>query len=213
MTIKKGEDWGGTAELSPDAPIVFTDAQLADLFEIDPNGSLIGPAMVGLRGPSEHDGAQPGDLARTVSARGDEHALRSGARPALPIDLAVVTFDGEQRVVAGSLVLRRSRWAGVVEGAMNASFLGDWNVTPTGHPNDGRLDVVRAELSISDRLKARNRLASGAHIPHPDISIRRLKTGSFQPDSRAKLWLDHREYGHVHDVEFVVHPDATTIVI
>lgn len=213
MTIEKGQDWGSSAALPDDAPIAYTDADLADLFTIESNGSLSGPSHVGLRGPTEQDRTHPADLARTVSARGDEASLRSGERPALPIDLAVVTFDGEQRVVAGSLVLRRPRWVGVVEGAMNASFLGDWNVTPSGHPNDGRLDVLRADLSIGDWFKARKRLASGAHIPHPDISIRRLKSGSFQPDPRARLWLDHREFGHVHDVEFVVHPDATTIVI
>ena len=212
MTIEKGQDWGGSAELPPDAPIVSTDAQLADLFTITTDGAIVGPAFVGLRGSHDHD-RSPADLAKTVSARADDDELRTGQRTALPIDLAVVTFDGDQRVIAGSLVLRRPRWVGVVEGAMNASFLGEWNVAPSGHPNDGRLDVVRADLSIGDRFKARTRLPAGAHIPHPDISIRRLKSGKFQPDSRARLWLDHHEIGHVHDVGFVVHPDATSIVI
>lgn len=212
MTIEKGKDWGTRLELPTDAPIVSTDHELAQLFSIDADGSLAGPSMIGLRSPTPEVNNASG-LARTVSARASNDELRSGERTALPIDLAVVSLDGEWHVIAGSLVLRRPRWAGVVEGAMNASFYGDWNVAPAGHPNDGRLDVIRAELPIADRLKARKRLPAGTHIPHPGITVRRLKAGKFTPDSRARVWLDHHDFGHVHEVDFAVHPDATTIVI
>lgn len=209
MTIEKGKDWGSQMELPTDSPVVSTDRELAQHFTVSGDGVLVGPKIVGLCGPLPTNG----DLARTVSARGSETELRSGQRTALPIDLAVVTFDGRTQVVSGSIVIRRPWWMGVVEGAMNASFLGEWNVTPAGHPNDGRFDVVRAELSTSDRFKAKKRLLSGTHIPHPDITIRRLRSGEFTPDSRASLWLDHHDFGHVDHVKFVVHPDATTIII
>jgi len=76
VTIEKGQDWGGSAELPPDAPIVSTDAQLADLFTIATDGSVVGPAFVGLRSSHDHD-RNPADLAKTVSARAMSCALIS----------------------------------------------------------------------------------------------------------------------------------------
>lgn len=220
MTIKKGEDWGSRGELPDDAPIVSSDRDLAKLFTIALDGgggtTLDGPTHVGLSAKdpvTNLSGTPTTDLARTVSARGTISDLRSGDRTQLPIDLTVVTVDDELVVMAASLVIRRSNWFGVVEGAMNASFLGSWNVTPSGHPNDGRLDVVRAELSLGDRWKARSRLESGTHVPHPGIATRRLKSHAFQPDSRATVRIDGVEIGHAHTVSFRVVPDATTIVI
>ncbi len=219
MTIKKGEDWGSRGELPEHAPIVSSDRELAGLFTINRNGdtvNLAGPEHVGLS-PNDLVTNVPGtptaDLARTVSARGTPSELRQGERTQLPIDLTVVTVDDTDHVMAASLVIRRPFWLGAVDAAMNASFLGDWNVAPSGHPNDGRLDVIRADLSASDRWKARSRLASGTHVPHPDIAIRRLKTHEFQPDSRATVRIDGVEMGHAHEVRFIVVPDAVTIVI
>lgn len=219
MTIEKGQDWGSRGSLGGDAPIVAGDRALAELFTITrhPEGSptLTGPAHVGLLGPdpTTANRAPANDLARTVSARGTAHDLRNGERTQLPIDLAVVRIDETDVVMAASLVIRRPYWLGAVEGAMNASFLGEWNVTPRGHPNDGRLDVVRAELSLGDRWKARSRLTSGSHVPHPDISVRRLKTHNLQTDSRATVRIDGVDHGHRHSVSFVVVPDAVTITI
>ena len=215
MTIKKGEDWGTVGPLSPDAPVVSGDRELAELFTVVRSASgshtLSGPAQVGLSGASSDVSHR--DLARTVSARASESDLRAGDRPQLPIDLAIVTIDDEDLVMAASLVIRRQLWLGVVEGAMNAAFLGEWNVTPSGHPNDGRLDVVRAQLSAGDRWKARSRLVSGTHLPHPDISIRRLKQHSFDVDRRASVHIDGRDVGSPSAVAFVVVPDATTIIV
>jgi hypothetical protein len=222
MTIEKGEDWGSRANLDRDAPIVSSDRAIAELFEIDSNGDslqLVGPAQVGLIGARDPAGpktAKPApthDLARTVSARGSSVNLREGERSHLPLDLAVVTIDGVNHVLAASLVIRRPLWTGNVSAVMNASFLGEWNVAPAGHPNDGRLDVIDAHLSTGDRLKARTRLASGTHLPHPGISIRRLKAGELTPEHQAIVRLDGVVLGRVEHVTFTVFPDATTLVI
>ena len=220
MTIKKGEDWGSAGPLDPDAPVVSTDRQVAELFTIATPESgaptLDGPQQLGLSMPAaQSDASNPAhhDLGRTVSARATVPELRSGDRPQLPIDLVIVTIDDVDVVMAASLVIRRPLWMGVVEAAMNASFYGEWNVSPSGHPNDGRLDIIRAELSAGDRWKARSRLASGAHLPHPDISVRRLKKHQFDVDGRATVRIDGQDFGHASSVSVVVVPDATTIVI
>ena len=203
MTIRKGEDWGTRTSLRPGDPIVSADSDLASFFSVV-NGEISGPERVGLVG---------GDLARTVGGMAQPDELRQGERPALPIDLGIVTIDGTTMVMASNLVIRRPRWAGAVDAAMNAGFLGSWNVAPSSHPNDGRFDVVHAELSLGDRCKARSRLDSGTHIPHPDIGIRRLKSAVFAPDRRARVWVDGVCLGSASEVTFVVCADATHVLI
>ena len=104
-------------------------------------------------------------------------------------------------------------WAGKTEAAMNSAFLDDWNVTPSGHPNDGRFDVITCEMSMSDRWKARKRLPAGTHVPHPDLSIRRLKHAVFRPVPTAKVFMDGRPMGAVVRVEVTVIADATSVAI
>ena len=224
MTIEKGKDWGTRAIIATTVPAVESDAGLADLFSVDRTSgspSLEGPDVVALlahEASSTDPRQSSGGLARTVGARGSSELILGNERALLPLDLGVatlVTSDGEQRdqVVASSLVVSTRFWAGPIRGAMNAAFLGDWNVAPGGHPNDGRFDVIEAELSISDRIKARNRLPSGSHIPHPGISIRRLKTAEFAVGRSASVWIDGREQGRVAKVQVVVFPDAVSIAI
>jgi hypothetical protein len=203
MTIRKGQDWGTTGELGAHDPIVSSDRAMAELFSFE-RGELNGPTLVGLVG---------GDLARTVGATGTADDLRLGARTTLPIDLGIVSIDGSDHVMVASLVVRRAGWRGEVTVVMNASFLGSWNVAPKGHPNDGRFDVITAELSLANRWKARSRLATGTHMPHPDIEMRRLKSGSVVPHRRARVWVDGRLIGPASLVEFVVRPDAARVVI
>ena len=38
---------------------------------------------------------------------------------------------------------------------MNAQWLGDWDLGPRSHPNDGLLDVTDGTLPFGDRWKAR----------------------------------------------------------
>ena len=160
-----------------------------------------------------HDADFDGDLARTLSARADDGELVGGDRTLLPIDLAIVSADEKKMVMVASLVIRRSWWRGPISAAMNASYLGDWNVAPSGHPNDGRVDVIEADLSLSDRWKARTRLASGTHVPHPDISIRRLKQASWELDGTRSVTVDGVDLGRPASVTIDVVADAVTVAI
>ncbi len=225
MTIEKGKDWGSRGIVPADAPVVDSDAGLASLFSVeiaeDGAAAISGPALVGLIAdptPSPKPQMASNGLAKTLSARGSAEALRGNERTIVPIDLGVVTLsrpgpETMRIVMASSLVISSRFWAGVTEGAMNAAFLGDWNVTPTGHPNDGRFDVVRVEMSMADRLKARSRLTSGTHLPHPDISIRRLKNATFVPAPSARVRVDGHPYGACVEVAVSVIPDAVLVAI
>ena len=46
------------------------------------------------------------------------------------------------------VVVRRQWWRGEIVMAMNAQFYGRYDVAPRGHPNDGKVDVVRVDPSM-----------------------------------------------------------------
>ncbi len=200
MTIEKGEDWGGRGRLPADAPVVDADAALAASWSADDPDRVVGLLA--------------GDLHRTVGGRGTVQQLRNEERTVLPIDIGILTLpDGTERPFVAHVVRRRRFWAGTTLAVMNASFVGEWNVAPRGHPNDGRLDVVEAKLSFSDRRKAASRLPAGAHVPHPDISIRRLKRGTFEVASGDRLIVDGEPITASGQIEWTVVPDALSILI
>ena len=83
-----------------------------------------------------------------------------------PIDLGQVLVDGRLHLFVAHLVARNRWWTRACV-AMNAQRLGDWNLGPKGHPNDGLLDTSDARLHGPDLPKVRRRLATGTHLPPP----------------------------------------------
>ena len=153
-----------------------------------------------------------GDLCRTLGGPADEGRLRSPDAVRFSIDLGEALLDGRLHVFVAHLVARTRGWGHVLVG-MNAQFVGSWRLGPVAHPNDGLLDVYRADLSLPDRLKVRARVRHGAHLPHPGITQRR--TAAFQVDLGRLLpiYLDGERSGQARNVALRVEPDALTVVI
>lgn len=203
MTIRKGEVWGSEIECPADVVVAHDDADAA---------ALVGSAL--------RDGRPPpvvalvgGDLARTCGARRTVAPTPGENVQALPLDIASVLVDGEVHHFVAHLISRRSWWRGRVLAVMNAQFLGSWDVAPRSHPNDGRLDLFDADLALGDRLKARKRLASGTHVPHPAISQRRVTGVQIDVDDGSRVYLDGRDVGSAKALSIRVIPDAWTAVI
>ena len=161
MTIERGQDWGRRVD-RPDELVEVADDAAA------------GALVTGLRRagrPLPPLGLLAGDLRRTLG-RPDAVTALDRQVSEFTVDLGVVTVAGEEHWFVSHVVARRSWWRGEVVAAMNAEFLGAWDVAPRGHPNDGRLDLVRVQdLSVSDRWKAWRRLPSGSYLPHPGIEV------------------------------------------
>ena len=104
-------------------------------------------------------------------------------------------IDGRLHWFVAHLVARRSWWWGEVFVAMNAEWLGRFDVAPRAHPGDGLLDTLSGRPSSDDRIKAHRRLPSGTHVPHPAIVERRAH--SIQQDFARPLdiWLDGQKVG------------------
>jgi len=154
-----------------------------------------------------------GDLCRTVGGRGDADRLRSPEAMSLPADLGSVLIDGRLHWFVAHLVVRRSWWRGRVVAVMNAQWIGPWDVAPRSHPNDGLLDVFDGDLSLDDRWKARRRLRTGTHVPHPGIAQRRVAALQLELDRPTPVWLDGERVAEARTLSIRIEPDAYTCIV
>jgi hypothetical protein len=202
VTIAKGRPWGHPGPLPADGCVVDDDAA-AGLAVARARQSGTAVPILGLGG---------GDLCKTVGGRGEVGRLRSAEAVTFPIDIGVASADGVDHWFVAHVVARNRTWTRVVA-AMNSSWLGEWNVAPRAHPNDGLLDVYDARPRIGELRKIRRRLLLGAHLPHPRIRERRTAAAEFVFDSPMTLWVDGRRLGRVQNLALRVEPDAALVVV
>lgn len=203
VTIKKRMPWSELGTLDDGGVVASTDADAAqELSRARIEGRDL--PMIGLIG---------GDLCRTLSGPGDVARLRSPEARRYPMDLGHVEFDGEERIFVAHVIARRRWWRGRAVAVMNAQWFGAWDLGPKSHPNDGLLDISDGSLSLGDRIKARRRLATGTHVPHPGISTKRTATRSFTFDHPLTLWIDGIKVGSCRTMSVRVEPDAFTVVV
>ncbi len=203
MTIRHGEPWGEPGGLDADGIVVESDRAARRLIEsaLDDGRPLPAIGLVG------------GDLCRTVGGPGDRSRI-FGDGMRLPVDLGMVSLDGgpEQPFVAHCFFLR-SWLIGPITAVMNAQFRGTWDVAPRSHPNDGRLDVLQCSLGLSDRIKARRRLALGSHVPHPGIVEQRVRNIVLEFRRPQTVLIDGERMGRCRSAALHIVPDAYTVVV
>jgi hypothetical protein len=205
VTIRRGESWGTAGGLPEGAVVVGSDAEARRVVTEARRAGEPVPAL-GLLG---------GDLCRTLGGRGDPDRLRQPEAPVLPVDLGAVLLDGVQHWFVAHLVARGSWWRGRIVAAMNAEFLGAWDVAPRAHPGDGLLDVldVAPEMSLGDRLRARSRLGTAGHLPHPAVAVSRRPAVQVELARPTPVWLDGERVGEARRLSIRVEPDALTCVV
>jgi hypothetical protein len=203
VPIRKGEPWGEPGPLAPDGIVVRSDAEARAAVERARREHAPLPEL-GLLG---------GDLCRTVGGRGDEDRLHTDGATRLSVDLGSVLLDGRQHWFVAHLVARRSWLRGPIVAAMNAEWLGDWDVAPRAHPNDGLLDVVEADPPLADRWRARRRLRTGAHLPHPAIRLEQTRARQLDLARPLDVWLDGERVGSASAISLRVEPDALRVVV
>lgn len=203
MTIEKGRRWGAPGPLPASGVEVRSDGEARAVLEAAKRANQPLPTL-GLLG---------GDLCRTVGGRNDAVRLRSPEAMALPTDLGSVLIDGRLHWFVAHLVVRRSWWRGPVIAVMNAQWIGAWDVAPKAHPNDGVLDVLEGDLSLGDRWKARRRLSTGTHVPHPGITQRRVAALQLELDRPTPVWLDGERVAEARTLSVRTEPDAYTCIV
>jgi hypothetical protein len=180
--IRAGEPWGEPATDPPERTVTGCDADLAHAIDealgtrlwFRPVSSDLARA-IGLAPDASEPGSTelPLDLLRAVT--GDEtgapvvkavvNAAVIGTRPDR-LRWSTRRFHAE--ISIDGRVVFSGRTTTVV--IANGQFLHGLDVVPRGHPGDGRAEVQAYSLSRSQRRLMQRRLATGTHVPHPDIS-------------------------------------------
>lgn len=180
MPIRKGEDWGSDGPLPDDAVEIRSDAEAGAIVAEAMRSGVVPPPLALLGG----------DLARAVGSTGDPARLARGTVRHLPLDVGEVDVDGQRRWFVAHLVARRRLWHGRFVAVMNTEYLGSWKLAPRAHPGDGLLDVLDGRLGADDRLKARRRVLTGDHLPHPGIEVRRVASVELDLGRPTTIHLD-----------------------
>lgn len=234
MTIAKGQPWGRQGPLDAAGPVAATDAELARVVAAavlagdvpEPTGLIGGDLFSTLGG--KPSGRRPTDedawwypldalvVRSTTDGVSSEPAVAVAHVVAFrapeagrPSDRLVGALRGRRHPPK----LRRAPW--FVDETLiiaNAAFVGDWNIAPRGHPNDGRLEVTQGRLGARDRRQLAGRLAAGTHLPHPGLTTSRPKAldAGMGP---WRLYVDGVDTGMVDDFGVELIPDAFTAVM
>jgi diacylglycerol kinase family enzyme len=203
MTIERGGAYGRVAPLPADGVIVRSDRGAAAIVA-DARARGRAVPTIGLLG---------GDLCRTLGGTGDEARLRGSEAITLPIDLAEADVDGHVHLFLAHVIARRSWWTGQVWAAMNAEWLGGWDVAPRAHPGDGLLDTLDVSMSLRDRIKARRRLPTGTHVPHPAIAQQRRGHAEVTFDSPVGIWIDGLRVGDTTSLAVRITGEVVDVVV
>lgn len=205
MTIRPGQPWGTVEPLPDDVVTVVDDASVASL--LDPSDGT---------GPPQPVAPRRGDCWRAAGGRPEWDRVAAGGEVALlPWDAVEVRADGRRWWAVAHVVARGRAWSGEIVAIMNVDHLGDWDVAPRAHPNDGLIDSVHVDAAMGWRARwqARRRLPSGTHLPHPLISVRRAETFTFRFAHPRWLFVDGVGVGRVRHLEARVHPDRLTLCV
>jgi hypothetical protein len=204
VPISKGEAWGGTGAVPDGMVVVGSDGELNTLVtRCRRAGEPLPP--VGLLG---------GDLMRCVGGSGDPTRF-AGEVALLPVDVVRVDTPEATGWFVAHLLARRAWWRGDLTAVMNGQYLGAWDVAPRAHPGDGRVDVVRVDraMSLRDRRTAKQRLPQGAHLPHPQISVRQAASIDLVWRRPTRVWLDGRPWATVREAAVTVESEPLLVCV
>lgn len=135
----------------------------------------------------------------------------------LSIDRIVVTATSSRSKTfsfsAISDVTFGNYWLGEFHVITSTGWTGGREVCPRAHPGDGVLDYLRLEASMSlrQRLKARTRMRSGTHLPHPGLYVSRIE--SVLLEGPNLLTVDGVARGRFDAVECFVDAGKAQVVV
>jgi hypothetical protein len=198
VTIRKGEPWGETFDVPADLTVLRSDVAVHRwIVAARERGDAVAP--FGLGG---------GDLARTMAGGSSDQFVDRVTQ--VPLDLVRVVAGDRTTWSAAHIVARRSWWRGEVVFAMTAQFLGDADVAPRAHPNDGRVDLLRVDpaMPMQARWQASRRARTGTHVPHPLLHASQVREIHLEFARALVVWVDGVRWATTRVLDLTVEPDA-----
>ena len=203
MPIAKGEPWGAPGPVPEGAVLVRSDAEARAVLEEARREKAPFPPL----------GLLAGDLCRTLGGTGGNGSrLRAGEGVRFTVDVGEARLDGRLRLFVAHLVARNRLWTRAFV-AMNAQWVGRWNLGPRAHPGDGLLDTYDARLPLGQVWAVRARAHHGAHLPHPGIRERRVSATQVEFGTRLPVRLDGGLVEPAWTLVLRVLPDALVVVV
>ena len=225
-SLRPGQPWGTEASGPPDFEVSGTDRSLASVVE----RGMVDPLVRFTPAPDS-------DLARAVGLT--EGSAPTGM--ALPLDVLVlaasaagsdaVALQAVNSVVIGVPPDRLRSWhrpAGLsveIDGArvdaakattlvvMNGQYLRGLDVSPRGHPGDGVAEAQLYALTPGARRAMRARLPTGAHLPHPAITVRRARRVVIRAARPVAMEVDGVATGPIRTLEVALRPAAYRLLV
>lgn len=219
-SLRPGQPWGTEASGPPDFEVSGSDRSLASVLErgvADPLvrfapardsdlalavGLVAGSAPTGMALPLDvlAIGGSVGSLAvNSIVVGVPPDRLRAWHRPAgLSVEIDGAAVDATR---ATSLVV------------MNGQYLRGCDLSPRGHPGDGVAEAQLYALPPGARRAMRTRLATGAHLPHPAITIRRARRVLVRASRPAALEVDGAPVGRITALEISLRPGAYRLMV
>ena len=221
--IRPGSPWGRAPAGPPDAALVGTDTDVARWVATHGGGRLA----------FTPESAAASDLARAVG-------LSVSGPSESPVELVLdglgVRADGLDELAVNAVVLgvppdrlrardRRvplslqvdERTIGELPATsvciLNGQFLRGRDVAPRGHPGDGYVEVQVYALAPRSRGPMRSRLASGTHLPHPEILTFRGRSVKVRAARALPVELDGRVAGPVRTLTATVLPGQFSLLV
>jgi diacylglycerol kinase family enzyme len=96
---------------------------------------------------------------------------------------------------------------------LNGQYLRGLDVSPRGHPGDGVAEAQLYALPPGDRRAMRARLPTGAHLPHPAITIRRTRRVVVRASRPAAVEVDGAPAGDISELEITLRPAAYRLLV
>jgi hypothetical protein len=198
--IKRGEEWGVPTTCTPSDISVSGDQGLA-VSSTDCRLIVHG-----------------GDIAHSL---GDPQQPVVGDNcTEVPIDalrvLITLRNGSTHSSIAASHVMIGEWLRGRLICVSNGGFIGNKNVSPRAHPNDGFFDVMSLDSSMGmqQRLRARHKSILGTHTPHPLVVTSRARSTEFSSVSRSEaLRIDGRRIRSWSKVEIEIVPDYWRLLV
>jgi hypothetical protein len=211
--IRKGEDWGSPVSGPADFAVTGSDVELAASVAAHPG------ARVRFRFTDS-------DLAGAVG-------LDPNREPTTELPMDALRWDDTLVVnmaVLGTAPDRLGRWSPMhrfrvtVDGVewfsgrattvivANGQFFAGLDLVPRGHPGDGRAEIQVWSLARNERARARARLQSGTHVPHPRIAQRTGRRVVVEAARPVTVTADGRR-SQVRSAELEVVPAAYRLLV